>query len=129
VIGKLPHQMGITGPDNRPLFSQVNSSIISENNASSKTSVAKIESIPPEIKLDTNTSKVKFEQNPQNNSSLLTQKNTSTIPPMENNSTVQSSQYNSFWNGVILGLSISAVAIMSGVAIFVKTQRGKVNAR
>ena len=129
VIGKLPHQMGIVGPDNVLSFSQANSSGISENNTPSKTSVAKIEPTPPEIKPDTNASKVKPEHSLQNNSSLITQQNTSTIQITQDNSTVQPSQNNSLWNGVIIGLTISAIVIMSGVVIFVKTQRGKGNAR
>ena len=128
VIGKLPHQMGIEGPDNKLSFSQVNSSNSSKNNVSSVASIVKIESTPP-IKLDTNTSKIESEQNLHNNSLLSTQQNVSTIQQIQNNSTIQSVQNNSLWNGVIIGLSISATAIMSGVIIFVKTQRGKGNAR
>jgi hypothetical protein len=129
VIGKLPHQIGTSGPDNRLSFSQVNSSISSENNTSSKTSVVKIEPMPPAIKLDTNASKVKPEQNQQKNSSLLTQRNTSTVQSMQSNVTIQSSPDNSLWNGMIIGLSISAVVIMTGVVIFVKTHRNKGNNR
>jgi len=121
--------MGIAGPDNILSFSQANSSSISENNASSKTSVVKIESTPPEIKPDTNASNVGPEQSLQNNSSLPTQQNTSTIQPVQNTSTVQPSQNNSLWDDWIIGLTISAVVIMSGVVIFVKTQRGNGNAR
>jgi hypothetical protein len=129
VIGKLPHQMGITGPDNRLSFSQVNSTIISESNASSKTNVVNVEPTLPEIKSDTNASKDDFKQNPQNNSILATQQNTSTIQPMQNNSTILHPQNNPLWSYIIIGLSILAVAIMSAVVIFVKTQRGKENAR
>ena len=139
VIGKLPHQMGISGPDNILPFSQTNFTSISENNTSSKTSVVKIESTPPEIKPDTNASKILPEQSLQNNSLLPTEQNTSSVPIQQNtsaiqpaqgnNSIVQPSQNNQLWNGVIIGLVISAVATMSGVAIFVKTQRGKGNAR
>ena len=128
VIGKLPHQMGIAGPDSKLTFPQVNSSISSENNASSVTSIGKIQTTPPIIKSYANVSKVESEQNLQNNSSLSPLLNTSTIQPMQNNSANQSPQNNPFGNGMIIGLSISAAVIMTGVIIFVKTQRGKRNA-
>src|ERR1700687_13432 len=121
VIGKLPHQMGIAGPDSKLTFSQVNSSISSENNASSVTGIVKIQSTPPIIKSDTNVSKVEPEQNPQNNSSIYSLQNISTVQPIQNNSINQSPQSNSFWNGVIIGLPISAAVIMAGVIIFVIT--------
>ena len=126
VIGKLPNQMGIEGPDNKLSFSQVNST--AENNASSVANIVKITPTPV-IKLDTNASKIEPEQNLHNNSLLSEPKNVSTIQSMQNNSTIQPVQNNYLWNGVIIGLSISAIAIMSGVVIFVKTQRGKGNAR
>ena len=129
VIGKLPHQMGIEGPDSKLSFSQVNSTNSSENNASSVANIVKIEPTPSVIKLDTNTSKIEPEQNPHNNSLLSTPQNVSTIQPVQNDSTIKFIQNNSLWNGVIIGLTISAIAIMSGVIIFVKTQRGKGNAR
>jgi hypothetical protein len=129
VIGKLPHQMGIEGPDSKLSFSQVNSTNSSTNNASSVASIVKIEPTPTVIKLDTNTSKIEPEQNPHNNSLLPTPQNVPIIQPVQNDSTIKSVQNNSLWNGMIIGLTISAIAIMSGVIIFVKTQRGKGNAR
>lgn len=137
VIGKLPHQMGISGPDSKLNFSQMNSSIPNENNASAVTSIQKIQTTPPTIKSDTNVSKAEPEQNLQNNSSL-SPPNTSTIQhiqnnstnqPVQNNSADQSTQDNSFGNGMIIGLSASAAAIMAVVITYVKTQRGKKNAR
>jgi hypothetical protein len=128
VIGKLPHQMGISGPDNKLSFSQVNSSISSENNASLVPDIVKIQPASPTVKSDTNVSKTQSEQNLLNNSLSSPQQNTSIIQPMQNNSTIQSTQSNSLWNGMIIGLSISAAVIMVGVIIFVKTQRGKRNA-
>jgi hypothetical protein len=129
VIGKLPHQMGIPGPDNKLSFSQVNSYANSENNASSEASAEKLESIPQKLTPDINTNTSKFEQNRENNSSLSTQQETLTIQSIQNNSTIQFSQNNSLWNGIIIGLSISAAVIMSAVVIFVKTQKGKKNIR
>lgn len=129
VIGKLPHQMGIEGPDSKLSFSQVNSSNSSENNTSSIASVVKIEPTPPVIKLDTNTSKIESEQNLHNDSLFLSPQNVSTIQSIQNNSITIPTQNNSLWNGVIIGLSVSAMVIMSGVIIFVKTQRGKGHAR
>ena len=120
--------MGIEGPDSKLSFSQVNSSNSSENNTSIA-SIVKIEPTPPVIKLDTNASKIEPEQNLHNNSLLSSPQNVTTIQPTQNNLTTNSIQNNSLWNGVIIGLSVSAMAIMLGVIIFVKTQRGKVNAR
>ena len=135
VIGKLPHQMGISGPDNKLSFSQVNSSADSGNitTASSNTTTAsnakKIQSTPTEIKSHINASTSTIQQKPDNVShtsiptaALTTQsvQTDSTIPPLQNNFP---------WNGIIIGLSISAAAIMAGVVIFVKTQRGKTSAR
>ena len=127
VIGKLPHQMGIEGPDSKLSFSQINSSNSSKNNTS-VASIVKTESTPV-IKLDTNTSKIESKQNPHNDSLPSSPQNVSTIEPIQNNSTTTPIQNNSLWNGVIIGLSVSALVIMSGVIIFVKTQRGKANAR
>lgn len=126
VIGKLPHQMGIAGSDNKLSFSQVNSSVSYENNTS-VTSIVKSNSISSTIQSDTNASKP--EQNLQNNASLPIPQNMTISQPTQNNSTIQSSQNNSLENGMIVGLSISAAVIMGGVIIFVKTQRGKRNAR
>jgi len=129
VIGKLPHQMGIVGPDNRMSFSQVNSSLSSQNKTSSMTNITKIESSPSTINMDSNVSKIEPQKNIQNDSFLPLKQNITTIQHLQNNSQIQPSQDNFLWNGMIIGLSISAATIMAGVFIFVKTQRGKANAR
>lgn len=129
VIGKLPHQMGISGPDSKLTFSQANSSISPENNVSSVTSIQKILTAPSIVKSDANVTKVESGQNLQNSYSQSSPLNTSTIQPMQNNSINQSTQNNPFGNGLIMGLSVSAAVIMAGVIIFAKIQRGKKHAR
>ena len=128
VIGKLPHQMGIPGPDNKLSFSQANASNDSKGNVSSDVIIKKIESVPPTIKSDINTTTSNIEQKPEN-TTLPVQQAALTVQSISNNSPIATPQNNFLWNGIIIGLSISAAAIMSGVVIFVKTQRGKGNAR
>lgn len=128
VIGKLPHQMGISGPDNKLSFSQVNSSVDSSN-VTSESSVKKIETIPPVIKSYINASTSILQQKPDNSSHSSIQTAALTVQSVQSDSTIPPSQNNFPWNGIIIGLSISAATIMAGVVIFVKTQRGKTNAR
>lgn len=116
VIGKLPHQMGVSGPDDKLSLNQTNSADIT-----SQTNITK-----PEVKLDNiakvNTTKIKPEQG---NATLPIKQNSSTTKQVQNNSIVQPPQNDSMWNGIIIGLSIAAAAIMAGVTIFVKTHRSK----
>lgn len=120
VIGKLPHQMGVSGPDDKLSLNQTNSSANSAD-ITSQTNITK-----PEIKLDNitkvNTTKIKTEQG---NATLPIKQNSSTTKQVQNNSIVQPPQNDSMWNGIIIGLSIAAAAIMAGVTIFVKTHRSK----
>jgi hypothetical protein len=129
VIGKLPHQMGISGPDYKLSIYQANSTANSVN-VTAQTNTTNTKLPQPVIKLDNNakvnTTKIQTEQN---NISPVIKQNVSTIKPVQNNSTSQTLQNNSVWNEIIIGLSIVAAAIMAGVTIFVKTQRGKQNAR
>ncbi|HEX5457738.1 MAG TPA: hypothetical protein VFX64_05060 [Candidatus Nitrosotalea sp.] len=129
VIGKLPHQMGISGPDYKLPLYQTNSTTNSTN-VTSQTNTTDLELSQPEIKLDNytriNTTEIQTEQS---NISSIVKQNVSIIKPVQNNSTSQPLQNNSMWNEIIIGLSIVAAAIMAGVTIFVKTQRGKQNAR
>ncbi len=120
VIGKLPHQMGVSGPDDKLPLNQTNSST-NPVNITSQTNITK-----PEIKLDNitsiNTTKIKTEQG---NATLPARQNSSAVKQVQNNSIVQPPQNDSMWNGIIIGLSIAAAAIMAGVTIFVKTHRSK----
>jgi len=121
VIGKLPHQMGIVGPDSKLSIYQTNST----NNTNTIQKNVTVSVIPqPEIKQNINVTNIKEENN--------------TSSPVQQNSTTKSTQYNSIpvptqsdsiWNNIIIGLSILAAAIMAGVIIFVKTYRSKGNAR
>ncbi|MGI0066199.1 MAG: hypothetical protein ACREAT_05500, partial [Nitrosotalea sp.] len=66
----------------------------------------------------------------QNNVSLSVQQNSSIIKSTQSNSTLQPIiQNDPIWNDIIIGLSITAAAIMIGVGIFVKTYRNKGNAK
>ena len=122
VIGKLPHQMGVSGPDYKlPLF-QTNSTASSTNTTQKNATISEIPQ--PEIKQDINVTKIKE----QNNASFQVQPNSSIIKPVQSNATIQSPQNESIWNGIIIGLSIAAAAIMAGVVIFVKMHRSKGNA-
>ena len=123
VIGKLPHQMGISGPDDRLPIYQTNSTASPANTTQKNTIISEIPQ--PEIKQDINITKIKE----RDNSSFPVQQNSSTIKPIQNNSTSQPTQNDSIWNNIIIGLSITAAAIMAGVFIFVKTHRSKENAR
>ncbi len=129
VIGKLPHQMGVSGPDNKLPIYQTNSSINSANTTSA-TNTTKIELPQPVIRPDNatqvNTTKVKTEQE---NATLPIKQNASTIKPVQNNPTDQIPENNPMWNEIIIGLSVAAAAIMAGVTIFVKMYRSKQNAK
>lgn len=129
VIGKLPHQMGITGPDNKLSFSQVNASNDFKGNTSSDIITKKTESASPTIKSDTNTNTSYIEQKSENTYPLSVQQTALTVQSVSNHSSITAPQNNFLWNDIIIGLSISAAVIMSSVVIFVKTQRGKGNAR
>ena len=120
VIGKLPHQMGISGPDTKLSIYQTNST----NNTNTIQKNTTVSVIPhPEIKQDVNVTKSK-----QENNTFPVQQN-STTKPTQDNSTSQISQSGSIWNNIIIGLSITAAVIMVGVVIFVKMHRTKGNAR
>lgn len=126
VIGKLPHQMGISGPDYKLPPYQTNSSTNSIN-TTSQTNTTNLELPQPEIKQDTNvtqvnTTKIKIEQD---NETLPIKQNSSSVKPIQSSPTVQPTQNDSMWNGIIIGLSVAAAAIMAGVTIFVKTHRSK----
>lgn len=127
VIGKLPHQMGIPGPDDQLSFSQVNSSTNS-NNVTSEPVVEKIEPTLPVVQ-SYNVSTTTMQKKPENSSQITIQPTTLTVQSVQVNSTTSQPQNNLFSYGIIMGLSISAAAIMVGVVMFVKTQRGKTNAR
>lgn len=121
VIGKLPHQMGISGPDSKLSIYQTNST----NNTNNIQKNATVSEIPqPEINQNVNITKIKEE----NNTSSPVQQ-ISTIKPIQDNSTPVPPQNDSIWNNIIIGLSIIAAAIMVGVVIFVKMYRSKGNAR
>lgn len=122
VIGKLPHQMGISGPDYK-LPTYQNSTVNSTNTTQKNTTDQNASQ--PEIQPPANTNII----SEQDNVSLQVSQNTSTIKPTQNNSTFQPPQNNPIWNNIITGLSIIAAAIMAGVVIFVKIYRSKVNAR
>lgn len=122
VIGKLPHQMGISGPDYKLSVYQTNSTASSAN-TTQNTTISEISQ--PEIKQDINITKIKE----QDNASFPVQQNASTIKPTQSNSAFQPPQNDSIWNGIIIGLSIAAATIMAGVVIFVKMHRSKENAR
>jgi len=119
VIGKLPHQMGISGPDSK--LSIYQNSTNNTNTIQKNTTVLEIPQ--PEIKQNINITKVKEENNTsipvQQNSTKSTQDNSTPAPP----------QSDSIWNNIIIGLSIVAAAIMVGLIIFVKMYRSKGNAR
>ena len=129
VIGKLPHQMGVSGPDDKLPTYQTNSSVNSEN-TTSVTNTTKIELPQPVIRLDNttqvNTTKIKTEQ--ENTTSPIKQ-NASIIKTEQNSPTDQVPQNNPMWNEIIIGLSVAAAAIMAGVTVFVKTYRSKQNAK
>ena len=123
VIGKLPHQMGISGPDTRLPIYQTNSTAGSANTTQKNTTILEIPQ--PEVKQDINITKIKK----QDNASFLVQQNSS-IKPIQNNSTFQPlPQNDSIWKNIIIILSITAAVIMAGVVIFVKIYKSKENAR
>ncbi|MDH2907100.1 MAG: hypothetical protein PXX83_03280 [Candidatus Nitrosotalea sp.] len=122
VIGKLPHQMGISGPDYK-LPTYQNSTVSPTNTIQKNTTDQNVSQ--PEIQPHVNTNTIRE----QDNVSLQVSQNTSIINPTQNNSTFQPPQNNPIWNNIIMGLSIIAAAIMAGVVIFVKISRGKANAR
>jgi hypothetical protein len=130
VIGKLPHQMGASGPDYKLPLYQTNSSANSAN-ITSQTNITNPELSQSKIKLDDNTTKINTTRikTEQNNGSLPIPQNSSTAKPVQNNLPIQPPQNDSMWNNIIIGLSIVAAAIMVSVTIFVKTHRNKQNAR
>ncbi|MGI0063148.1 MAG: hypothetical protein ACREBA_11920, partial [Nitrosotalea sp.] len=122
VIGKLPHQMGISGPDDKlPIYQ--NSTVSPTDTIQKNTTNENVSNL--ETQLDTNTHVIRT----QDNISLQIQQNLSTINHAQNNSTTQPVQNNPMWNNIILLLSIIAAAIMGGVIIFVKIYKNKINAR
>ncbi|MHB8545827.1 MAG: hypothetical protein ACYDAJ_03590 [Nitrosotalea sp.] len=122
VIGKLPHQMGISGPDYK-LPTYQNSTVSLTNTTQKNTTNQNVPQ--PEIQQHANTNTIRE----QDNISLQVSQNSSTIKPTQSNSTFQLPQNNPIWNNIIIGLSIVAAAIMTGVVIFVKIYRSKANAR
>ena len=122
VIGKLPHQMGVSGPDSKLSIYQTNST----NNTNAIQKNVTVSVIPqPEIKQNTNVTNIKEE----NNTSSPVQQNSTIKPTLDNSTPAVPTQSDSIWNNIIIGLSIVAAAIMAGVIIFVKTYRSKGNAR
>jgi hypothetical protein len=127
VLGKLPHQMGVVGPDSGLPISQLNSSSQSIENTTKQGS-PKLD-----FKLDVNTTGgVKKEQNSQNKSISSTQQNFSITQSLQNKSisstqqnfsAIQSPQNNSTWNSIIIGLSIAAITMMAAVVIIVKKMK------
>src|SRR6185437_3965568 len=120
VIGKLPHQMGILGPDSK--LSIYQNSTNNTNTIQKNTTVSVMPQ--PELKQNINITKVKEE----NNTSTPVQQN-STIEPIQSNPVPQPPQSDPIWNNIIIGLSVIAAAIMVGIVIFVKTYKGKGNSR
>lgn len=119
VIGKLPHQMGILGPDYKLLINQTNSMANSVNTTQKNTTISEIPQSETKQHINTTTTKE------QDRISFPVQQNAS-IKSIQNNSTYHLPLQNDFiWNNIIIGLSISAAAIMAGVVIFVKIYRNK----
>ncbi len=130
VIGKLPHQMGVPGPDaglpNNNTMQITNQTIPNTNNTS--------QPIVP-IKAPVNITKVSINEtktNPIPENTTTSKENTTTsqivYTTTQTNSTQMPARNNFMWNEVVIGLSSAAAAIMAGVVIFVKTHRGKHNA-
>ncbi|MDE1877197.1 MAG: hypothetical protein KGI07_01575 [Thaumarchaeota archaeon] len=122
VIGKLPHQMGTSGPDyGLPTYQN---STVSPTNTIQKNTIDQNAS-QSEIQPHVNTNMIRE----QDSVSLQDSQNTSMIKPIQSNSTFQPAQNNPLWNNIITALSVIAATIMAGVVIFVKIYRSKVNAR
>ncbi len=117
VIGKLPHQMGISGPDDKLSIDQnltVSTTNTIQKNIANQ-NVAQLE-IQPHANINIRT---------QDNISLQIQQSPSINNPTQDNSSLQPPQNNPMWNNIIIGLSITSAAIMGGVIIFVKIYRNK----
>lgn len=127
VIGKLPHQMGIPGPDyglpNNNITQSTNQTIQNTNNTAQPIIPIKIP-----VKISSNTTKV----NQVAENTTVPKENTTTsqtpFPQTSINSTQVPVKSNFMWNEIVIGLSTAAAAIMAGVVIFVKTHRSKYNA-
>ena len=106
VIGKLPHQMGGTGPDNtQSILQQINDSY---NNIGKSNSV-----------MTKNNTQQSSELTPE---SIIVQTSSSVIPSVNSSSL---SQTTSSWNTVGIVLSIGAAVVVAGVIFVVKkTQKG-----
>ncbi len=121
VIGKLPHQMGIPGPDDKlsidQNFTSSPTNTIQKNITNQNVSQLEIQ---PHANINIKA---------QDNISLQIQQSPSTNNPTQDNSTLQPPQNNPMWNNIIIGLSIISAAIMGGVIIFVKIYRDKTNTR
>lgn len=114
VLGKLPHQMGFSGPDNKlPIF-QTNSSIVSNVNHTSISNLTIQKTIPP-IEMPSNHS-VAVSKTEKNQS-------TSTLSLTKNETRSVSDQNNPTWNYIIIGLSIAAAMIMLTVVILAKLMK------
>lgn len=117
VLGKLPHQMGFSGPDNKlPIF-QTNSSVKSN-----------VTNVSPMVNLTNQKISQPMEIN-SNNSAVVPKttqlmQHTSTLPLKQNNVTVSLSKQNDpLRNYVIMGLSIAAAMIMLTVLILAKLMK------
>ena len=126
VLGKLPHQMGVIGPDSSLPISQNSSRQSIENTTN-------LESKQSDSKLDANiTGVVKLGEKLQNNSISSTQQNYSINQSVQNKSIsstqqnyseIPSAQNGSTWNSIIIGLSIAAISLMVAVVIIVKKMK------
>lgn len=125
VIGKLPHQMGIAGPDDKLSINQTNSSASTVNNTARVDTTHEMSQRTVKPVPDTN----KTEHIVRENSSLPAPQNSSLLKPASNNSTQPQPVQDPMWNSILIGLTATSVAIMVGVIMFVKTQRGRKDAR
>lgn len=130
VIGKLPHQMGIPGPDSGLPINQT-----SPGHNTTITNMTIQEPILPISKQIANA--IANNSNTENNVIVSNTTNyTNSSVSIQQNSTgktdiipIHTPAKNDFmWNEIIIGLSTAAAAIMAGVVIFVKTHRSKANA-
>jgi hypothetical protein len=127
VIGKLPHQMGIPGPDYGLPINQTTSPV-HNTTLTNMTVQEPAQPIPKQV------TKTVTNNNTENNAIVPNKTNfTNSSLPIQQNSTdktninpINTPARNDFmWNEIIIGLSTAAAAIMAGVVIFVKTHRSK----
>lgn len=112
VLGKLPHQMGFLGPDNKLPVIQTNSSI-TLNNKSSVTNLTTQKINPIEIQSNNTLIVHKTEKN-QSNSTIPIHSNVTTLLPKQNDPTL---------NYIIIGLSIAAAMVVLTTIILAKLMK------